>query len=456
VSVSQVEEIAAGAWVLVIGGYWLSAARVGGHAALLSRRKRRRAQVAEAAAVEASLEEPAFAPERLREAVDEVLAVAREVGSPGGGPSDRPDAALITRWAGSLAAALGGEIRLDASPRVEILRVVNRPGQLEDRVIVRVRLRLLRRHHPLVDPHTLTLDQRWTFGRAGELWTLRSIDSSSSEERTLAQRLIPTEWTDEQRLREQALIELADAERVPPSASLGELVRADLPPHQKLLELSQIDGRFDPALIDAVLHHLVDAWEAATTGSVQPLENLCAHGAVHKLRYPAPTRRPLTFVLSDAQLTDWEATDVDVSAEHPHLQVRISVVAVRYVIESAIGDHVAGSRETPRRLQLIWTLGLFSADRDPWRLLSSTNPTIGILDLPYAQPDHLDEQLPGTEMIEARATRIAEQLNAVRGDGAQSPRAPATAASGKPGSVGSATVSALRALAARITRRARR
>ena len=141
----------------------------------------------------------AFAPERLREAVDEVLAVAREVGSPGGGPSDRPDAALITRWTGSPAAALGGEIRLDARPRVEILRVVNRPGQLEDRVIVRVRLRLLRRHHPLVDQHTLTLDQRWTFGRAGELWALRSIDSSSSEERTLAQRLIPTEWTDEQR-----------------------------------------------------------------------------------------------------------------------------------------------------------------------------------------------------------------------------------------------------------------
>jgi hypothetical protein len=132
------------------------------------------------------------------------------------------------------------------------------------------------------------------------------------------------------------------------------------------------------------------------------------------------------------------------------------VVAVRYVIESATGDHVAGSRETPRRLRLIWTLGLFSTDRDPWRLLASTNPTIGIRDLPYAQPDHLDEHLPGTEMNEARATRIAEQLNAVRGDGAQSPRAPATAASGKPGSVGSATVSALRALAARITRRARR
>jgi hypothetical protein len=246
------------------------------------------------------------------------------------------------------------------------------------------------------------------------LWTLRNIDSSSRlEAQTLKSRLIPATWADEDRLREQALVELGQAGAPPPDVRLADLVADHLPPTAKLSELSQVDGRFDPGLLEAVLRHLVDAWEEASTGSSEPLRGLCGEEAVRELCQPAPDQPRFKLLVTDATLDEWRTTAVEVDVEHPRVEARVSISAVRYLVDNSTGAWVAGNFELRHRLQLLWTLALVRTAHDPWRLIASTNPTVEIPGLPYELPQPDDAGPLSAEVMARRATKLAAQLETV-------------------------------------------
>lgn len=357
--------------------YWLLVVASGVRHELAVRRRHVRADRAYYAAIEAAEDEPAFAPDAIRQAIEQMVALADQVwrAQSFADLEDRPDAGLIRAWARARESWLGGALRVRGTPYVELLRVVNRAGESEDRVVARVRIRV-RRRRPRLDLSAaprVRLDERWTLGRYDGEWVLLSVEGAALAGPILTAPLIPTAAHDTARLQEESLAELASAQAVP-AVSPSELVAADAPPAFALLDLSVVDGRYLPVLVAAQLAHLVEAWEEAVTGSPEPLAALTTDDALTALLRPGPGKR---LVIRDATLKSWEPVRLELSAQPPMIVVRVEIEAARYVVTDD-GAHRAGNDNESRSIILIWRLELTDAIRTPWRLVGTTNPAHGI------------------------------------------------------------------------------
>ena len=345
-------------------------------------RARGRARRAQAAMTEASLEQDWFASEEISGTVDEILAVADEVWRDGhvGSATQRKDRSYIERWAHSMAADIGAGVRLAGEPTVDILGVINRPGESEDRIVLRVRLRLSAdRAQGWGHAHA---DLRWTLGRRNHAWTLLSIDTDPLAEPLMKGPLIPAQWADDERLLEESLAELAedDADH---TVNPSELVSADLSAAQQLIELASVDGRFDPELLDARIRHIVGAWEEASTGSSAPLAAAASHQTVGLLLYPPLGDRPAStrLVLRDAVIERWTATELAISSVLYQITIALLVSATGYLVNWPDGTYRSGNIETRHEINLVWTLGLTNSRTDRWRLISTTNPAQAVPDI---------------------------------------------------------------------------
>jgi hypothetical protein len=379
VSVQTIAEVVVG--VVVLGGVvacWVAA--VGGAARheRAALREHVHATRAHFASVEAAEDNPSFSREAIERAVVEVVSIAdrlwraptsRSVGS-------RPDAPLIRAWARSCQSLLGSGIEVTGRPSIDLLNVINRENEAEDRVVVRIRVRIhCKQARPgTIAGHHVHLDERWTFGRSGNELVLLSTEGDPLSAPIMDAPLIPSPSYDTARLNEESLAELATAQKVDDDVALSDLVGADEPASFALLDLSNVDNRFLPALIAAGIAHLLEAWESAMTGSVAPLEELTNAAARAALLRPDNGSR---MVLRDAVLKSWEPTRLDLLRQPPAVEVTLEVEAVRYVVRGGDGA-ITGSVTDAHRMNLIWTFELTDSTESPWRLISSTNPAESI------------------------------------------------------------------------------
>jgi hypothetical protein len=338
-------------------------------------------RIATAAAAEAAEDDPVFSPEEIRRSVGDLFAFGEALWRSGdvSGLKNRPDAHLVKAWARSRESWIGGGLEAVGQPSIDLLRVVNRGDEAEDRVVARVRLDVhCKRPRPLGDDvfgklvarRRVQLDERWTLGRSENKWMLLSVDGDPLAGPVLTAPLIPTRSHDAQRLREESLAELASAEKVAKDVRLSDLVTADEQPALALLDLSILDGRFLPALIAAALAHLLEAWEEASTGSETPLEKLASSNARASLLHPEGDKR---LIVRDAVLKSWEPTGLALSRSPPAVDVALAVDAIRYVA-TAEGDYLAGNAQRSHHIALTWVLELADSAQTPWRLATSSNP----------------------------------------------------------------------------------
>ncbi len=294
----------------------------------------RRAPQGRRAATEAALDDRAFAPERIEASVS----------------------AILPRL-------LGHRGRLSGRPRVDILSVINREGQNEDRVVVRVRAHVDRGPEVPLAMRRGVIDARWTLVHDGAHWRLATDSGDPLDASLLSSTLIASPGDDVERLREASLQELTETPRRGGPAP-GELVDADAPPPQQLTDLAVADERFEPMLIEAAVRHIVEAWEQSSSGSDGPLLAVATGKGVHALNFPAHgggRRR-----VRDARVERWEVTRVDATAVPPVVEVRVRVRAAMGIDPE---EHV-------RHLDLVWTLALDEAThrRTPrWRLTDSAD-----------------------------------------------------------------------------------
>jgi hypothetical protein len=336
-----------------------------------------RATRAHFAAVEAGEDDPLFSPDVIEQSVRLVVALADGVWRSGvfADSGDRPDEALVRAWARSWQ-WLGDGIEVDGQPSIDLLSVINRNDEEEDRVVVRVRLRIHCKHPKVgaLGPHHARVDERWTFGRSGSRWIMLSASGDPLAEPVLTTPLIPNPPSDTERLREESLAELAIGQKVGDDVALNDLVNPDDPPPLALLDLSIVDSRFGPELIAAQLAHLIEAWEGAVNGSEGPLEELASDQARDALLRPG---RGTRLIVRDAVLKSWEATDLDVSSHPQTIEVTLEVQAVRYVVRDT-GAPLAGNQRDAHQMALTWILELIDSTLNPWRLIESSNPAEGI------------------------------------------------------------------------------
>lgn len=358
-----------------IPAYWLAGMAKEARRERAERKERVRARRAHLAAIEAAEDDdPAFAPDAVRRSIVQMVALADRVwrGRTSTALNGRPDGELINGWARARLAWLGAPLRVRGIPAIDLLRVVNRPGDGEDRVVARVRVKVHCGRSPLdvFARRNVDLDERWTLGHRDGSWMLLSADGDPLAGPVLNAPLIPTPAHDTDRLQEESLAELAVAQRVPTTIAPDELVDAEQPPALALLDLSVVDGRFSPQLIAAQLAHLVEAWEEAITGSQSPLQSLGSTDAVTALLRPSPGMR---LLMRDSVLKSWQPTHLGLSDQPPTITVRIEIEAIRYLV-SDDGLHRAGNDAEPRPIVMTWTMELSGPAKAPWQLAASSNP----------------------------------------------------------------------------------
>jgi hypothetical protein len=283
---------------------------------------------------------------------------------------------MIRGWANARAGQIGAGLRISGHPRIDIVSVVNREDESEDRAIVRLHMRIHRdpkasANEPgdgtILAQRVVQIEDRWTLARHGDSWMLASVSGDPISGELISSPLIASPVEDDERVREAALRELAGREAIP-SSELAPMIDPGLSPPEQLRELASADDRFSTELLEAELHHIVQAWEARSDGSERPLERVASQQAIGALiRSGGGASNRL---IRDAELVDWKVVEVDLGSRPPHVRVRVQIEAA--VFGTAHG-HAAGSDTQRTKHALVWELTLDPAAQCDavWQLTES-------------------------------------------------------------------------------------
>jgi hypothetical protein len=262
---------------------------------------------------------------------------------------------------------------------VEYVGLVNREGDEEDRVVVRVEAflrdyvrdaqgRTIKRSDS--DSQTTNLTEFWTLGKRDGAWVLLSIEQDREGRHQLDAPIVASPWGDDVRLRDRSLTELATADAVP-AAALAEVTPVDMDGDARAaaLDLSLVDGRFAPDVLEAAARRAVDAWAEAVDGADAALEAVAEPAAVDALLYPGDPSHRTRLVVRGPRLDGLRITSLEGRA----MTVEASVTGRRYREDRDTLALVEGSRDRDATFSVRWTLEL-AADDDPatpWRITAA-------------------------------------------------------------------------------------
>jgi predicted lipid-binding transport protein (Tim44 family) len=267
---------------------------------------------------------------------------------------------------------------LRQGPAVEYMGLVNREDDADDRVVVRVEAelrdvvidrdgRVIKRNEE--DDELTTLAEYWTLGRAGDAWRLLSIEQDAEGAHHLDAPIVASPWSDEARLHDAAVTELGVADAVP-DAALPEVVDVDYAgdARTQALDLSVVDGRFAPALLEAAARRAVEAWAEAVDGADVALERAATPEAAHALLYPDGTSTRL--VVRGPRLIALRIANLDAHAQPPAMVVEADLRGRRYLEDRDTAAVLEGSKETETSFTERWTLALGDVPETPWRIVA--------------------------------------------------------------------------------------
>jgi predicted lipid-binding transport protein (Tim44 family) len=360
---------------------------LGGLLAERRRRRRRDARVlaVRAAAAEAAEDDPAFAAD---EVVSRCLALFGAM-----------QLAWTARDRAGLASLCGRDLlvewerRLDdfdrrgwhnrvsvvGEPRAFYVGLVNREADAEDRAVVLIEATL---EDVVIDRHGNRIVQResqsthasvreyWTLAKRDGLWILLSIEQLGEGEHNLDEALVPSPWADD-RLRDQALVEGATADAVPQGTDIAALVDLDFAGHGRkaALDLSLVDGRFAPAVLEATARRAIAAWAGAVDGPDEALREVAEPAAIEDLLYPRGDRGA-RLVVRGPRLEAMTLVALDGTVEPPRMVVELALSGRRYVEDRDSAAVLEGARDREHRWTERWTFALSGEDTLAWRVVS--------------------------------------------------------------------------------------
>ncbi|HEX8102072.1 MAG TPA: Tim44-like domain-containing protein [Solirubrobacteraceae bacterium] len=351
------------------------------------RRKRRRERVAmvELHSAKAADDDPAFAPAAVRESAARLFrevqaawtardetALARYLG---------PD--LLVEWKRRLAdferKGWHNVCELRADPEVEYVGLVNRTADEEDRVVVRITAQMRDyvkdRHGNVIkksdsaSPDT-TLEEYWTLAKRDGAWMLFSIEQDDEGSHHLESAIVATPWEDDQRLQDASATELAVADAIP-DTQIREVADLDFDGDARVaaMDLSVVDGRFAPGVLEAAARRAVDAWAEAVDGDDAPLEAVASPEAVRALLHPRGDKTRL--VVRGPQLQQLRITGVDAATQPATMRVEARVAGRRYIEDRDTLALLSGSKDAATTFTEHWTLALDGTGETPWRIVGT-------------------------------------------------------------------------------------
>jgi predicted lipid-binding transport protein (Tim44 family) len=344
-----------------------------------------------AAAAEAAEEDPAFAPDVVKPAAIRLFEDIETAWDAG-------DRATLNRLVGPRLArewerrlddfdrrGWRNRVKLLGEPKVEYVGLTRRGDHHTDSVVVRIEAKMRDYVEDRSGNHikrtgrigeTTHMREFWTLTKRGGAWVLASIEQGAEGEHALESKLIPTPWSDDQALRDEALTEAAVADAVPSGTKLAELADLDFDgdAHAAALDLSLADGRFAPDLLEIAARRAVQAWATAVDGDDAPLRGLASAGAVRELLHPGDPSGRTRLVIRGPEVKTIRIAGLDAAAQPATMTIELNVTGRRYLQDRDTAAIVVGSQSRSTSFTERWTLALGDDQAQPWRIVSVNAP----------------------------------------------------------------------------------
>ena len=254
-----------------------------------------------------------------------------------------------------------------------------------DRVVVRVEAKLRDyvvdrqgRHIKKDGSFTETTRMReyWTLERRGNHWVLASIESGGEGDHALKDKVVQTEWADDQALRDEAMVEGANAEKTPAGMSVADLANLQFTgdAHAAAMDLSLADARFAPDILEIAARRAVSAWALAVDGPNTELRKLASPEAVSDLLHPGDPSEQTRLVVRGASVQRIRVVALDAAATPPTMTIDVDLRGRRYIEERDTTRVLLGSATRLVGFTERWTLSLSGDDAQPWRIASVQTP----------------------------------------------------------------------------------
>jgi predicted lipid-binding transport protein (Tim44 family) len=360
--------------------------------AVRRRRRRGRVRQVELAATEAGEDDDRFAPERVRNAAEQLF---REVQSAW---DERDEARLATllgpdllvEWKRHLAdferKGWHNRVQVLGDVQVDYVGLTNREGASDDRVAVLIeatlrdyvqnrRGRKIRRKGASSD--TTRLSQYWTLGTRDGRWILLSIERGAEGDHNLDDPIVASPWADTGRLRDDATIEGA-ADGLPQGYKPADLADLDFDGDARAaaLDLSLADPRFAPDVLEAEVRRIVAAWAEAVDGEDAALARLAREPALNQLLYEGDESRRTRVVVRGPRVKRIAIAALDAKAEPATMTVEVELGGRRYVEDRDTATVLSGSKSEATTFTERWTLALDGPETHPWRIVAAERRTV--------------------------------------------------------------------------------
>ncbi len=358
------------------------------HAVRYRRKVRERDQRVRTASAEAAEDDAYFASDELeRHAVTlfhaaqaawdarDRTALARLVG---------PD--LLVEWNRRLddfeAKGWHNRVEVLADPKVHYVGITNREDDDEDRAVVRIEASL---RAYVLDSHgnkvmragekdeTISLVEYWTLARRDGQWMVQSIEQRAEGDHHLDEQIVASPWSDDQRLEDEALTELAVADALPEGFTTADLAEVEFEgdARARALDLAVADARFSPDVLEAAARRAVGAWAEAVDGDDEALEQVASPEAVGALLYGGDASRDTRLVVRGPRVKRIRIAGVQVEQVPATMSVEVELGGRRYVENRDTTTVVSGSKDSATTFTEHWTLALDGPDDAPWRIVTA-------------------------------------------------------------------------------------
>jgi predicted lipid-binding transport protein (Tim44 family) len=335
------------------------------------------------AAAEAAEDDPLFAPELVVARATALFVAIQAAWSRNDVAGLRPlvGAELLLEWETRLRdfARKGwrNEVDILEGPDADYVGLVNRAGTAEDQVVVLIRARVqdvvIDRHGsvlPSDEGAIARISEYWTLGRRDTDWVLVSVEQEREGRHQLAAPLIAAPEGDQERIRSEAVMELATADGLRADEATDLLSPAfSGTARAAALDLSLVDPRFGPDVLATAVEEILGAWSQAIDGPDGPLAVLTTPGALQALLFPSGPQARL--VIRGAHITENVIVSVS-TGPPPTVQLQLTVTGVQYLEDRSTTEVLAGSNRRPTTTRQAWTLRLTDDPRHPWQVTAVT------------------------------------------------------------------------------------
>ena len=267
-------------------------------------------------------------------------------------------------------------------PTVEYVGLNHRGDTNSDSVTVRVEAKLrdyvtdrlgnhLKRAGRLTD--TVRVREFWTLQRREGRWVLVSIEQGAEGAHVLEQDIVADALSDEKGMRDEALIEGANADAVPEGTRIAEVADLDFEGDARAaaLDLSLADGRFAPDVLEVTARRAATAWAEAVDGDDARLRSI-AHGrAVRDLLHPDDPSQTTRLVVRGPQVRRIHIQKLDAGAQPPTMTIEVELHGRRYIEDRDTTAILAGSQARATTFTEQWTFSLDGDARQPWLLAAA-------------------------------------------------------------------------------------